>query len=102
MPFDALFLTALSEELRPRALGCRVDKVQQPARDTVILALRGRGRRRPPAADGGAESAAHPSHRRPAGKSRAAADVLYAAAQAPRRAGSSPRSRSRGWSDSST
>ena len=43
MPFDALFLTALSEELRPRALGCRVDKVQQPARDTVILALRGPG-----------------------------------------------------------
>ena len=43
MPFDALFLTALSEELRPRALGCRVDKVQQPARDAVILALRGPG-----------------------------------------------------------
>ena len=43
MPFDALFLTALSEELRPRAIGCRVDKVQQPARDTVILALRGPG-----------------------------------------------------------
>ena len=36
-----------------------------------------------PAADGGAESAAHPFHRCPAGKSGAAADVLYAAAQAP-------------------
>ena len=33
-----------------------------------------------PAADGGAESAAHPVYRRPAGKSGAAADVLYAAA----------------------
>ena len=43
MPIDALFLTALTEELRPRALGCRVDKVQQPARDTVILNLRGPG-----------------------------------------------------------
>ena len=43
MPLDALFLTALSEELRPRAVGCRVDKVQQPARDTVILSLRGPG-----------------------------------------------------------
>ena len=41
MPIDALFLTALRSELEPRALGCRVDKVQQPARDTVLLSLRG-------------------------------------------------------------
>ena len=43
MPIDALFLTALRSELEPRALGCRVDKVQQPARDTVLLSLRGAG-----------------------------------------------------------
>ncbi len=41
MPIDALFLTALTGEVRERALGCRVDKVQQPARDTLILQLRG-------------------------------------------------------------
>ena len=80
MPFDALFLTALSEELRPRALGCRVDKVQQPARDTVILALRG------PGGGGRLLLTAAPNQpriqftERPAGKSGAAADVLHAAA----------------------
>ena len=44
MPFDAMFLTAVAEELRPILLGARVDKIQQPARDTVILQLRGRER----------------------------------------------------------
>ena len=43
MPLDALFLTALTAELRVRAEGCRVDKVQQPMRDTLILQLRGAG-----------------------------------------------------------
>ena len=43
MPLDALFLTALTAELRVRAEGCRVDKVQQPMRDTLILQLRGPG-----------------------------------------------------------
>ena len=42
MPFDAVFLTALAQELRTRAVGCRVDRVHQPARDEVILQLRGR------------------------------------------------------------
>ncbi len=42
MPFDAIFLTAVSEELRPVLLGSRIDKIQQPARDTVLLTLRGR------------------------------------------------------------
>ena len=41
MPFDALFLTAVAEELR-EAVGMRIDRVSQPARDTVLLALRGR------------------------------------------------------------
>ena len=42
MPFDAIFLTAVIRELRP-LLGSRVDKIQQPSRDTVLLHLRGRG-----------------------------------------------------------
>ena len=42
MPFDAIFLTAVIRELQP-LLGSRVDKIQQPSRDTVLLHLRGRG-----------------------------------------------------------
>ena len=42
MPFDAVFLSAVLEELNPALLGTRVEKVQQPAADTVILSLRGK------------------------------------------------------------
>ena len=42
MPLDAICLQAVVEELRPQLLGLRVDKVQQPARDQVVLLLRGR------------------------------------------------------------
>lgn len=42
MPFDAVFLRAVVEELKPTLLGARIDKIQQPARDTVLLTLRGR------------------------------------------------------------
>lgn len=41
MPFDAVFLEAAVEELCRQAVSCRVDKVQQPERDTVLLHLRG-------------------------------------------------------------
>ena len=41
MPFDAVFLSAVVQELQP-LLGSRVDKLQQPARDMVLLHLRGR------------------------------------------------------------
>ena len=41
MPFDALFLTAVRRELEGSLTGCRVDKVQQPQRDTLILSMRG-------------------------------------------------------------
>lgn len=41
MPLDAVCLQAIVEELRPQLLGLRIDKVQQPARDQVILLLRG-------------------------------------------------------------
>ena len=40
MPFDAVFLSAVLEELSPSLLGNRVEKFQQPAADTVILSLR--------------------------------------------------------------
>ena len=41
MPFDALFLTAVRRELEGSLTGCRVDKVQQPQRDTLLLSMRG-------------------------------------------------------------
>ena len=44
MAFDAFYLTCVLDEIR--ALGeARVDKIHQPARDTVILHLRGRENR---------------------------------------------------------
>jgi predicted ribosome quality control (RQC) complex YloA/Tae2 family protein len=42
MPLDAVCLQAIVEELRPQVLGLRIDKVQQPAKDQVILLLRGK------------------------------------------------------------
>ena len=41
MPLDAITINALGNELRPAVTGARIDKVQQPGRDTVILSLRG-------------------------------------------------------------
>ena len=43
MPFDALFLSALTAELTPTLLGARIDKIQMPARDQVVLQFRGPG-----------------------------------------------------------
>ena len=40
MAFDALFLTAVLQEIRSKALGGRVEKIQQPGRDSVIFQLR--------------------------------------------------------------
>lgn len=40
MAFDAVFLSAVLEEIRKRCLGARVDKIHQPSRDTLILHLR--------------------------------------------------------------
>ena len=42
MPFDAVFLTALAQELRAVAVGARVDRVHQPERDALLLQLRSR------------------------------------------------------------
>ena len=41
MALDAVCLQAVLCELRPRIVGARIDKVQQPFRDQVILLLRG-------------------------------------------------------------
>lgn len=40
MPLDAILLTALTEELNTTLPGARIDKIQQPERDTVLLQLR--------------------------------------------------------------
>ena len=47
MPLDAVFLSALTAELAPQLLGAKIDKIQQPARDRLLLTLRTRqGNRR--------------------------------------------------------
>lgn len=40
MAFDAFFLSAVLEEVRTRCTGARVEKIHQPARDTIIVHLR--------------------------------------------------------------
>ena len=40
MPLDAICLRALTNELKGQLLGARIDKVQQPARDQIVLLLR--------------------------------------------------------------
>ena len=40
MPLDAIFLSALTKELNETLPGARIDKIQQPERDTVLLQLR--------------------------------------------------------------
>jgi predicted ribosome quality control (RQC) complex YloA/Tae2 family protein len=40
MPLDAIFLSALTAELNETLPGARIDKIQQPERDTVLLHLR--------------------------------------------------------------
>ena len=44
MPLDALCLRAVVRELEPQLTGTRIEKIQQPARDQVILLLRGNRR----------------------------------------------------------
>ena len=46
MAFDAYFLHFVLNEIRTEALGGRVEKIHQPARDTVIVQLRGPGGRK--------------------------------------------------------
>ena len=44
MPLDAVCLTGVVRELQRSAVGARVEKVQQPARDQIVLTLRGNRR----------------------------------------------------------
>lgn len=41
MPLDAVCLSGVVHELREAILGLRVEKIQQPARDQIVLTLRG-------------------------------------------------------------
>ena len=43
MALDAILLSALVKELRPKLEGARIDKVQQPERDQVIISVRNNG-----------------------------------------------------------
>lgn len=44
MPLDALCLSGVVAELKPILTGAKIDKIHQPGRDEIILALRlGRG-----------------------------------------------------------
>ena len=41
MPLDAVCLSGVVKELREALTGLRIEKVQQPARDQVVLSFRG-------------------------------------------------------------
>ncbi len=43
MPLDALCLTAVAAELRRSLIGGKIDKLYQPARDQLLLYIRGQG-----------------------------------------------------------
>lgn len=77
MPLDAVCLQAVVAELSPLVAGSRIEKIQQPARDQVVLLLR--GSRRLLLSAGGAASPA-PDGAAP-GQSRPAPHVLYAFAK---------------------
>ena len=43
MPMDAVFLHGLTQELTQTLTGARIDKVQQPERDLLLLSVRTQG-----------------------------------------------------------
>ena len=43
MPLDAICLSALTAELSEKLEGAKIDKIQQPERDMILLSLRGKG-----------------------------------------------------------
>ena len=43
MPLDAIFLSGLTKELSAKLEGGRIDKVQQPERDVLVLSIRSQG-----------------------------------------------------------
>ena len=42
MALDAIYLSALTRELAEKITGAKIDKVQQPERDQLLLSLRSR------------------------------------------------------------
>lgn len=43
MALDGIFLSKLKDELKETIIGLRVDKVNQPTKDEIVLSLRGKG-----------------------------------------------------------
>lgn len=43
MPFDAVFLSAVTKELEQSLIGSRIDKIQMPARDAIVMQFHGLG-----------------------------------------------------------
>ena len=43
MPLDAITISALTAELKTKLVGGRIDKVQQPERDMLLISLRNQG-----------------------------------------------------------
>ena len=83
MPLDAICLRAVLHELKTwQLIGARIDKVQQPARDQIVLLLRGNLRL---LLNAGANQPRIQLTEHPARQPCPAADALHAAAQAPRR-----------------
>ena len=41
MPLDAVVIHAIREELQNELIGARIDKVQMPERDVLLLSVRG-------------------------------------------------------------
>ena len=73
MPMDAVFLHGLTQELTQSLTGARIDKVQQPERDLLLLSVRTQSGNAKLLVHGGVGSArVHFT----------AADVLHASAQA--------------------
>ena len=46
MPLDAVAMCAVVGEIAPQIVGAKIEKIQQPARDQVVLLLRGLRRAR--------------------------------------------------------
>ena len=43
MPLDGVFLNQLTKEISDSVTGGRVDKIHQPARETIVLSIRAKG-----------------------------------------------------------
>ena len=80
MALDAIVLSGIIAELSPKLCRARIDKLQQPERDKIILSVRGGSENMRILIDAGAGSG-RLQQTRPA----RSPDVLYAAAKISRR-----------------